>query len=135
MISENVPLVQLTGENALQFVLNQIRRERSLKRLDSLPPWFYPALGKVLASLNMETEEFPEEDLDSYLKRKEEARRLETESRILFQLRFSKICRLSVYETESQDLRSMTPAEREALAEYRIVSRRFLNKLLGRDSA
>ncbi len=89
--------------------------EKNSKRVRKIDARFYETYREAYESLSQEAEKAASGDIDKYLQLKDRMRKFETEFSTFFQLRYSKILRLSVYRIENEDLEMLTDSEKKFL--------------------
>ena len=114
-----MPLSPQEIDKVFSDLLSAIRVEKNSKRVRKIDARFYEMFREAYATLSQEAEKQASQDIDKYLQIKERIRKFETEFRTFFQLRFSKISRLSVYQIDEEDLEMLTESERKYLKELR----------------
>ncbi len=83
-------------------LLSAVRAEKNSRRIRKLDPRFYRNVVEAMKSLEEEAIRQAPVNIDEYIAIKQRISQFEREFRSFFQLRFSKILRLSLYEMEDE---------------------------------
>ncbi len=99
-------------------LLSAVRAEKNSRRIRKLDPKFYRNVVEAMKSLEEESIRQAPVNIDEYIAIKQRISQFEREFRSFFQLRFSKILRLSLYEME-EEVANLTEQEKEFLPRVR----------------
>lgn len=114
-----MPLSPQEIDRVFNDLLSAVRVERNSKRVRKLDARFYEMYREAYSILSAEAERFSTSDIDTYLLIRDRMRKFEVEFKNFFQIRFSKIARLSVYPIEEEDLQLLTDSEKKFIKSLR----------------
>jgi DNA replication factor GINS len=97
-----------------------VRVEKNSKRIRKIEPKFYSRIVEALDSLEEESIKQAPVNIDEYIAIKQRKIRIEHEFNSLFQLRFSKILRLAVYDMDDE-LSQLIETEKEFLSKVKTI--------------
>ena len=92
-----------------------VRVEKSSKKVRKIESDFYRSVLEALRTLRIEAESAVASDIEKYMKIKERIKQVETDFTVSFQLRFSKLMKLSLHEIEGEEWNQLTTEEKEFL--------------------
>ncbi len=126
-----MPLTPIQVDKICTDLQTAVRVEKGSKKVRKFEPDFYRSVREALRTLRIEAEGVVATDIEKYMKLKERIMQVETDFRVFFQLRFSKIMRLSLHEVDAEEWGQLTSEEKDFLhTEQRIVDdlvHRFLD--------
>ncbi len=106
-----------------------VRVEKGSKKVRKIEPDFYRSVLEALRTLRIEADAAVASDIEKYMKIKERIKQVETDFTVFFQLRFSKIMRLSLHEIDGEEWNQLTSEEKEFLEKQKqtiqVLMRRF----------
>ena len=92
-----------------------VRVEKSSKKVRKIESDFYRSVLEALRTLRIEADGAVASDIEKYMKIKERIKQVETDFTVFFQLRFSKLMRLSLHEVDGEEWNQLTSEEKEFL--------------------
>lgn len=90
-----------------------VRVEKSSKKVRKIEPDFYRSVLEALRTLRIEADGAVASDIEKYMKIKERMKQVETDFTVFFQLRFSKLMKLSLHEIEGEEWNQLASEEKE----------------------
>ena len=118
-------------ENLFLDLQSAIRAEKSTKKVRKIDPSLFVTVPELIRFLQDEAEKSAATDIDRYIQIKERLRQIERAFKSLFQIRYSKIVRIPVFDNKSDEIGNLSEEEREFIdVIYSRVKEQF-NQLLG----
>ena len=108
-----------------------VRVEKNSKRIRKIESKFYSRIVEALDSLEEESIKQAPVNIDEYIAIKQRKTQIEHEFNSLFQLRFTKILRLSVYDMDDE-LSQLIDVEKEFLSRVKTIVKAEYDVLLNR---
>ncbi|MGC8506372.1 MAG: hypothetical protein ACP5NK_06680 [Thermoplasmata archaeon] len=108
-----------------------VRVEKNTKRIRKIEPKFYSRIVEALDSLEEESIKQAPVNIDEYIAIKQRKTQIEHEFNSFFQLRFTKILRLSVYDMDDE-LSQLIDIEKEFLSRVKTIVKAEYDVLLNR---
>ncbi len=108
-----------------------VRVEKNSKRIRKIESKFYSRIVEALDSLEEESIKQAPVNIDEYIAIKQRKTQIEHEFNSLFQLRFTKILRLSVYDMDDE-LSQLIDVEKEFLSRVKAIVKAEYDVLLNR---
>lgn len=118
-------------ENLFLDLQSAIRAEKGTKKVRKIDPSLFVTVPELIRFLQDEAEKSAAVDIDRYIQIKERLRQIERAFKTLFQIRYSKIVRIPVFDNTSDEIANLSEEEREFIdIIYAQVKEQF-NQLLG----
>ncbi|EQD50215.1 hypothetical protein B1B_11315 [mine drainage metagenome] len=92
-----------------------VRVEKGSKKVRKIEPDFYRSVLETLRTLRIEADGAVASDIEKYMKIKERIKQVETDFTVFFQLRFSKLMKLSLHKIDGEEWNQLTSEEKEFL--------------------
>ncbi len=118
-------------ENAFLELQSAIRAEKNTRKIRKIDQSVFNTIPELIKFLTGEAEKSAAVDIDRYIQIKERLRQVERAFRTLFQIRYSKIIRVPVFENNSDEVGNLTEDEREFIDRISVEVREQFNELLG----
>ncbi len=118
-------------ENAFLELQSAIRAEKNTKKIRKIDQSVFNTIPQLIKFLNTEAEKNAAVDIDRYIQIKDRLRQIERAFKTLFQIRYSKIVRVPVFDNNTDEMINLTEDEREFVDRIYSEVKDQYNQLLG----
>ncbi len=118
-------------ENAFLELQSAIRAEKNTKKIRKIDQSVFNTIPQLIKFLNTEAEKNAAVDIDRYIQIKDRLRQIERAFKTLFQIRYSKIVRVPVFDNNTDEMINLTEDEREFVDRIYSEVKEQYNQLLG----